>query len=96
MRLLIQIFWVENEVQIKSGIMIYVDVSVKIKLYVKEIIFGLLLNIQQILWIMCDEIIDADDEETKSIPKNFAKKKQPSEHKMSIFYMYFYQLQQHY
>ena len=90
MRLLIQILWVENEVQIKSGIMIYVDVSVKIKLYVKEIIFGLLLNIQQILWIMCDEIIDADDEETKSIPK------QPSEHKMSIFYMYFYQLQQHY
>ena len=45
MRLLIQILWVENEVQIKSGIMIYVDVSVKIKLYVKEIIFGLLLNI---------------------------------------------------
>ena len=25
--------------------------------------------------IMCDEIIDADDEETKSIPKNFVKKK---------------------
>ena len=45
MRLLIQIFWVENEVQIKSGIMIYVDVSVKNKLYVKKIIFGILLNI---------------------------------------------------
>ena len=45
MRLLIQIFWAENEVQIKSGIMIYVDVSVKNKLYVKKIIFGILLNI---------------------------------------------------
>ena len=34
-----------------------------------------LANIMDNSVIMCDEIIDADDEETKSIPKNFVKKK---------------------
>ena len=45
MRLLIQILWVENAVQIKSGIMMYVDVSAKNKIYVKKTKFEILLNV---------------------------------------------------
>ena len=45
MRLLIQILWVENAVQIKSGIMMYVDVSAKNKIYVKKTNFEILLNV---------------------------------------------------
>ena len=47
---------VENEIQIKSGITINVDVSVKNIIYVKKVIFGIILfvvakmvNIWQIL-----------------------------------------------
>ena len=36
---------VENVIQIKSGIMINVDVSVKDIIYVKKIIFGILLHV---------------------------------------------------
>ena len=35
----------ENVVQIKSGIMIHVDVSVKNIIYVEKIIFGILLMV---------------------------------------------------
>ena len=35
----------ENVIQIKSGIMIDVDVSVKIIIYMKKIIFGILLHV---------------------------------------------------
>ena len=36
---------VENVIQIKSGIMINVDVSVKYIIYVKKIVFGILLPV---------------------------------------------------
>ena len=37
---------VENEIQIKSGITINVNLSVKNIIYVKEIIFGILLHVK--------------------------------------------------
>ena len=49
----------EIVIQINGGIMINVDVSVKNLMYVKKIMFGILLhvivkieNIQQVLWII--------------------------------------------
>ena len=49
----------ENVIQIKSGIMINVDVSVKKLMHEKKIIFGILqqvlvkmVNIYQILWMI--------------------------------------------
>ena len=61
----------ENVTQINGGIMTNVDVSVKNVMYVKKIMFGILLHVQ--LWrskysasimadsaIICDEFIDAD------------------------------------
>ena len=38
-------FLVENAIKIKSAIMVNVDVSVKNVMYVKKIIFGILLHI---------------------------------------------------
>ena len=50
---------VENVIQIKSGITINADVSVKNIIYVKKVIFGIILfvvakmvNIWQILWMI--------------------------------------------
>ena len=40
--------------------------------------------------IMCNEIIEPYDEETKTIPTNFNKKMQPVKEKISIFYLFFY------
>ena len=49
----------ENVIQINGGIMINVDVSVKNVMYVKNIVFGILLhvilkwkNIWQVLWMI--------------------------------------------
>ena len=36
---------VESVIQIKTGIMIYVDISVKIIIYEKMIIFGIMLHV---------------------------------------------------
>ena len=54
----------ENVIQIIGGIATSVDVSVKRVIYVKKIMFGILLhvivkmeNIQQVLWmIQCDDL----------------------------------------
>ena len=53
----------ENVIQIKSGIMINVDMSVKNIIYAKNIIFGILLhvvaemvNIWQIYWQFSDYV----------------------------------------
>ena len=68
-----------NATQIYGGILINVDVSVK-KIYVKKFMSGILLhvvvkieNIYQV--IICDEVIEACDEEIKTIPTNFNEKK---------------------
>ena len=73
----------ESVIQVKSRIMINVDVGVKNILYVKKIIFGILqhvvpkmvnINIKKVLLmtqLLCDEI----KEETKNIPTNFNEKK---------------------
>ena len=49
----------KNVIQISGGITINVDVGVKIFMYVKKIMFGILLhvfaemeNIQQVLWMI--------------------------------------------
>ena len=63
----------KNVIQINGGKMINVDVSVKNVMYVKKVIFGILLhvvakteNILEIIMddsaITCDEIIDVDSE----------------------------------
>ena len=54
-------------------------------MYLKKIIFGILVNvfvkmenIQQVLWMiqqLCDEVIESYDDEIKTIPTNFNKKK---------------------
>ena len=44
------------------------------------------------LGIMCDEIIESNDEEKKLFQQILMKRKFPVERKISIFYLYFYQL----
>ena len=73
----------ENAIQINSGIMINVYVSVKNFMQVKKIMFGILLhvivkmeNIWQVLWMIQQLFVTkADDEEIKTIPTNFNEKK---------------------
>ena len=79
----------ENVIQIKSEIMINVDSSVKNIVYVKKIIFGILLH--ALASIIDDSVITRDEiiEETKPVPINFNEKKQPIKHKISIFYLNF-------
>ena len=68
----------ENLIQINCGITVNVNVSVKNFVYMKKIIFGILLHVvvkmQKYLAsilndtaITCDEIIESNDEETKTI-----------------------------
>ena len=40
--------------------------------------------------IMCDEVIESYDEETKTVSTNSNEKKQPVKHRISIFYLHFY------
>ena len=65
----------ENVIQIKSEIMINVDSSVKNIVYVKKIIFGILLH--ALASIIDDSVIMRDEiiEETKPVPINFNEKK---------------------
>ena len=42
--------------------------------------------------IICDKIIESQHEKTKTVPANFNEKKYPVKHKISIFYLRFYQL----
>ena len=76
----------ENVIQVNEGIIINVHGTVKSVMYVKNIIFGILLhvvvkkeNIQRVFLddsaITCDEIIESYDEETNTISANFNKKK---------------------
>ena len=76
----------ENDIQINCEITINVDVSVKSFMYVKNVIFGILLYVvvkmENILAsvmddsaIMCDKVVEPYDEETKTIPTNLNEKK---------------------
>ena len=78
----------DNVIHINGGITMNVGVSVKNVMYVKKIMFGILLHvvmkmksIYQVLCIMndsaimCDEIIESYNKETKTILTNFNEKK---------------------
>ena len=80
-----------NARQIKDGIMINLNVSVK-NMYLKRIIFGILLHvvvkmviIDDDSVIICYEII----EETKTIPTNFNAKNATHKTQNFIFYLRF-------
>ena len=75
----------ENVIQINGGLMINVDVSIKNIIYVKKIMFGILLHaavkikkylasIMDDSVIICDEVIDSYYEKIKTIPTNFNEK----------------------
>ena len=68
----------ENVIQIKSGITINADVSVKNIIYAKTIIFGILLHVavKHLASIIDDSVIMFDEimEETKTAPTYFNKK----------------------
>ena len=82
----------ENVIQFSGGIMINVDASVKNAMYVKKMMFGILLHVVVRMGnnsaITCDEIIESNNEETKFIPTNFNEKKATC--KISMFYLHFY------
>ena len=89
-----------NVIQIKSGIMVNVKASVKNIIYVKKIIFGILpyscKNGKHLAYVIddnsvitCDEIIK---ETQKLFQKILMKKNQLIKHKISIFYLPFYQI----
>ena len=71
----------KNIIQINDGISINVDISVTKIMYVKKIMFGVLLhvilkmeNIYGDSVIMCDEVIESYGEEIKTITTNFDEK----------------------
>ena len=71
----------ENVIHINGGTTINVDVSVKNVMYVKKIVFGILLHVvvkMENSAIMCDEIIESYQEETITISTNFNGKKATS------------------
>ena len=72
---------IENVIQINGGIMINADTSVKNAMYVKKIVFGILLHVvvkngkylasnMDYSVIMCDEIIESYNKEINIIEKN--------------------------
>ena len=80
----------KNVIQVNGGITINVDVSVNNIIYVKKIIFEILLhvavkieNIQQVLWMIQQYIEDA---EAKSYHKTSFNEKKPS-YKTLNFYV---------
>ena len=70
----------QNMTQINGGITINVNMGVKNIMYVKNIMFGILLHVIMKMEnmddsaITCDEVIESNDEETKTIPINFNEK----------------------
>ena len=75
----------EIVIQINGGMMINVGVSVKSVLYVKKIVFGILLHTYlDDSAIICDEIINSCNEET-----DFNEKKQPVTQNFYILLAYY-------
>ena len=71
----------ENVIQVNSGITINIDVSVKNAMYMKKIMFGILLHLNEKMAsimndsvIMCDEVTQSYYEETKTVSANFNEK----------------------
>ena len=46
--------------------------------------------------IICDEVIKSYDQEIRTVPTNLMKKMELVKHKVSIFYLSFYQFPLHY
>ena len=65
----------QNVSYINGGILVNVDVGVKKIIYVKKIVFGILLHVIVKMENICDEVIEPYDEEIKIIPTNFYEKK---------------------
>ena len=91
---------VKNVIQIKLGIMINVDVNVKIIIGPKMFIAGILLSIIDNSVVMCDEIIEttkiittknisAEFSSTKNNTTNFNGKRCPVKWKIYIIYLSF-------
>ena len=88
----------KNVIQINGGIMINVDVSVKRVMYVKKIIFGVLLyvvvkmeNIQQVLSIIRLKKLQSHAmKKQKLFQQILMKRKQPVKFKISMFQLHFY------
>ena len=88
----------ENAIQINDEITVNVDVSVKNAMYVKQIIFGILLhvvvkmeNISQVLWIiqqLC-AMNSSNKEKNKLFQQILRKRTQSVKRKISIFYLHF-------
>ena len=82
----------ENVIQIQSGI------TIKNIMYVKKIIFRILLatcsceNGKYLASIIDDSVITCEEiiEETKTVPTSFNEKKQSVKYKISIFYLHFF------
>ena len=75
----------ENVIQINSGITINVIVSVKNVIYVKKIMFGILLhiavkmrNIMDDSAIMCDEVIESNNEDSEAKSNDEKRKTLPT------------------
>ena len=85
---------VKSVIQINGAIPVNIDVSVKDVMYVKKIIFGILLHEVVKIYmddspITSDEVIDSCNKETKTISKNLVKRKQQVKRKNSVFYLHF-------
>ena len=85
----------EIVIQINGGIMINVDVSVKNVMYVKKIIFGILLHVivkngKYLASIMDDSAIMCDEFIGRTTKQILMKRKQPVKRQISIFYFHFY------
>ena len=74
----------KNVIHINGGIMINANVSTKNFMYVKKIMFGILVHVV-VKTITCDE-----EEETKTIPTNFNEKKTTCKKQNFSFYLPFY------
>ena len=84
----------ENVIRINGGVMINFYMSVKNVMYVKNIIFGILVHaivkkylasIMDDLAIRCDDDIESYEEEEKTIPTSFNEKK--TTYKSQNFYI---------
>ena len=81
----------EIVIQINGGIMTIADVSVKHIIYVKKVIFGILVHafVICLATIMYDSVIICDEIIKQAAQKILLKIKQPVKCKINLFYLHF-------